>query len=78
MDQKVLTNIKWMERYIRALLKEEFLRGNVNEVDRMMDKINKVKILNLINKIKCGMMVRPSILPVDVWEKLGGMKLSSY
>lgn len=67
-----------MEKYFEALLNEEFVEENQDEVKwnkKLIDEINKVEFLNVINKIKSRKAVWLDI-SVETWKQLGEMKLS--
>lgn len=55
--------------YFRALLNEKFPGENQDKVEwneGLVDKFNGIKILSVINKIKCRKAVRPDSLPVEM------------
>lgn len=80
-DQKVLIDrkdlkMRWKE-YFRILLNEKFPRENQDENGwnkGLVDKINDVKFLSVVNRIK-NKAVEPDGLLVEVLKVLGGNRV---
>lgn len=65
--------------YFKALLNKQFLKENQDEIevnDELVDKINEVKVLYVIHKIKYRKALGPCGILVEVWKVSEGMKLS--